>query len=189
MKGPQTLFTLLLPLWASAQLVVEAPTLETQVTAQNITLTSQLSEALAQSATLVDTYNTVKEGVEIYQKVSSAVRTLKSIKAVIEKEFELIESASKTADEIAQLDLSDKTFDKALDVVSEIIEANNRNMELVETLLSDGKINANDGERIIILQTIEERTGKNIAALRTLYSRCKGSHDRRKLYNKIRGTN
>lgn len=188
MKRLKIWIALLSPFLGGAQLVVEAPTLETQVTAQNITLTSQLSEALAQSATLVDTYNTVKEGVEIYQKVSSAVRSLKSIKAVIETEFELIKLGSKTASDISQLDLSDKTFDRALKVVSEIIEANNQNMESVETLLSDGKINANDGERILILQTIEERTEKNIAALHTLYSRCKGSNDRRKLYKKIRGT-
>ena len=41
-------------------------------------------------------------------------------------------------------------------------------MESVEALLTNGKINADDGERILILQNIEERTDKNIAALKTL---------------------
>lgn len=189
MRKFKLMLALVLPFLASAQLVVEAPVLEAQTTAQNVTMTQQLSEALAQSATLVKTFNTVKEGVNIYKEVSSAVRTLKSIKGVIDKEFELIKLASETGRNISKLDLSNETFDKALDIVSDIIEANNQNMESVEALLTNGKINADDGERILILQNIEERTDKNIAALKTLYSRCKSSHDRRSMYKKVRGTN
>jgi len=189
MKKLKILIFLVIPLFATSQVLVEAPTLEAMGTAQNVTMTQQLSEALAQSATLVKTFNTVKEGVKIYKEVSSAVRTLKSIKAVIDKEFELIKLASKTGSNISRLDLSDNTFDKALDVVAEIIESNNQNMESVEVLLSNGKINANDGERILILQNIEDRTDKSIAALHSLYSRCKSSHDRRSMYKKVRRTN
>ena len=123
MKTIRILIMLLVPVSFYGQLatITEAPALEAQGAATHMTLMSQLTESVAQSSTMIDTYNSVKEGIEVYKEVSSVIKNFTAITNAINAQFDLIKLAGSVSNEISGLKLRPETVKICVNILDKIL--------------------------------------------------------------------
>lgn len=159
--------TLLVSQYSTAQVVVSAPILEAQEIEKQMIMKKDVAETIKQTKTLSDSYKKAEESVDIFKKVSEALKNMALISTIIQKQINLVKTASETLMKINKMDLTTEYKSSAKKEIESILAQGDDLIELVKTLMKNDGINATDGERISLLRDIEkDQQGLNSSLLK-----------------------
>jgi len=146
--------SLLVGFVAKAQIPVTDAAANTALTNSNIVNAKNLAESMAQTKTLYDSYTTLQKTVEIYKKVSSAIRNSERALTLIQNQFIFIEKAGLILNDISKTKMSLKSIKRANTNIARLITEGNYNVSLITQLLVDNKLMTDDGNRVMIIEQI-----------------------------------
>lgn len=158
-----SLLVIMLPIVGKCQGgVVSAPILESLETFNKGTLLKQLSEAVKQTGFLTDTYNTLKQSVELYYEVNDVLKSAELVQTVLNQQIELVNAANSALKEIGKVKgANTASLQRVRTSITQIMNTYRKNMDLTKQVLS-GALRMTDGERVSLLYSIQSSTDKAI---------------------------
>ena len=171
-----------------SQIPVTDAALNATANVQTATLIKGLAEGMAQGETLIKTYKGIKEGIEVYKKVSSFIKNSRTVATLIQEQYNLLEYAGKTMQKISKMKLSKTAVVNADQAITNILGNIDRNMDMLVRILTDTQIKTDDGQRLMLVNSIVSANTENKKKLQSidrLYTQLAYNNQ---LYNSIRGT-
>ena len=155
-----------------AQLAVTAPNLEALTLKNNASVKAgvikQLEEAARQSKTLNESASLLKKSADLYEKVNKNIKLIADIKQLTEDQIRLIKEAGTTKNKEKKISRKDpRMLANYMDNVDRVIRSNRKNVELLNSVLTDG-LRLTDGERLKLITDVQDNTGKNLAKIKTM---------------------
>ena len=155
-----------------AQLAVTAPNLEALTLKNNASVKAgvikQLEEAARQSKTLNESASLLKKSADLYEKVNKNIKLIADIKQLTEDQIRLIKEAGSAINEAKKISRKDpRMLANYMDNVDRVIRSNRKNVELLNSVLTDG-LRLTDGERLKLITDVQDNTGKNLAKIKTM---------------------
>lgn len=155
-----------------AQLAVTAPNLEALTLKNNASVKAgvikQLEEAARQSKTLNESASLLKKSADLYEKVNKNIKLIADIKQLTEDQIRLIKEAGSAINEAKKISRKDpRMLANYMDNVDRVIRSNRKNVELLNSVLTDG-LRLTDGERLKLITDVQDNTGKNLAKIQTM---------------------
>jgi hypothetical protein len=145
-----------------------------------------LSESFQQGKTLIKTYDGIKEGIEVYKKVSGSIRDSKRVAYLIQDLYDIVGEAGKTMQIISQSNLSKSSIINADRSISNILENTDDNMNQLTLILTDNKINSDDGQRLVLINQIHSSSTEDKQKLESIKSFYTEMDNNQALYDKIK---
>jgi hypothetical protein len=155
-----------------AQLAVTAPNLEALTLKNNASVKAgvikQLEEAARQSKTLNESASLLKKSADLYEKVNKNIKLIADIKQLTEDQIRLIKEAGSAINEAKKISKKDpRMLANYMDNVDRVIRSNRKNVELLNSVLTDG-LRLTDGERLKLITDVQNNTEKNLTKIQTM---------------------
>lgn len=155
-----------------AQLAVTAPNLEALTLKNNASVKAgvikQLEEAARQSKTLNESASLLKKSADLYEKVNKNIKLIADIKQLTEDQIRLIKEAGSAINEAKKISRKDpRMLANYMDNVDRVIRSNRKNVELLNSVLTDG-LRLTDGERLKLITDVQSNTEKNLTKIQTM---------------------
>ena len=155
-----------------AQLAVTAPNLEALTLKNNASVKAgvikQLEEAARQSKTLNESASLLKKSADLYEKVNKNIKLIADIKQLTEDQIRLIKEAGSAINEAKKISKKDpRMLANYMDNVDRVIRSNRKNVELLNSVLTDG-LRLTDGERLKLITDVQSNTEKNLTKIQTM---------------------
>ena len=155
-----------------AQLAVTAPNLEALTLKNNASVKAgvikQLEEAARQSKTLNESASLLKKSADLYEKVNKNIKLIADIKQLTEDQIRLIKEAGSAINEAKKISKNDPIMlANYMDNVDRVIRSNRKNVELLNSVLTDG-LRLTDGERLKLITDVQSNTEKNLTKIQTM---------------------
>jgi hypothetical protein len=153
-------------------MAVTAPNLEALTLKNNASVKAgvikQLEEAARQSKTLNESASLLKKSADLYEKVNKNIRLIADIKQLTEDQIRLIKEAGLAINEARRISKKDpKMLANYMDNVDRVIQSNRKNVELLNSVLTDG-LRLTDGERLKLITDVQSNTNKNLLKIQSM---------------------
>lgn len=153
-------------------MAVTAPNLEALTLKNNASVKAgvikQLEEAARQSKTLNESASLLKKSADLYEKVNKNIKLIADIKQLTEDQIRLIKEAGSAINEAKKISKNDpRMLANYMDNVDRVIRSNRKNVELLNSVLTDG-LRLTDGERLKLITDVQNNTEKNLTKIQTM---------------------
>jgi hypothetical protein len=177
---------LLISIRSIAQIPVTDGALNATANVQTLLTIKDLAEAFQQGETLVKTYKGIKEGIEVYKKVSGFIKDSRMVANLLQDQYKIIEDAGKTMKVISKSRLTKGSIINADRAISDILSSVDRNMDMLFRILTDQQVKTDDGQRLALVNQIIESNEKEKRKLESIKRIYAEMDQNQKLYDRIR---
>ena len=162
------LIVLISTLNSKSQMVVNDPVVAKQQLAQNLLLKKDMAETIRQSRVLAESYKTAKEGVAIFTKVSSALKNVGIVHSILNNQINIVKKSAEISKNIPKLNLKSANIVRANKQMNALIKEGDGTVKLLKTLMKDGALNSNDGQRLLIIIELQKKQETTLSRLNSL---------------------
>lgn len=165
-----------------AQLVVSDPTMAGLTLAQKATTVKQLEEAARQTIQLSKTYEQIKKGVELYEKVSNKLQDAEQVQDLFNKQTSLIIRAGDAIKSIGKMkNPSASAVSDYRRNINTVIDNNRANLTMLTNLLTDGFFKISDEGRLKLIMELKDRTERATRSINSYQSAYEATSGAKKL--------
>ncbi|RAI97019.1 hypothetical protein LX64_05164 [Chitinophaga skermanii] len=151
--------------------VVSAPVLESIETANKATLLKQLAEGIKQTGVLSDVYSKLKQSVELYYKVSNALKTADVVTNAIDKQITLVNTCSAALKDIQRVKgASTTSIQRVRRNIATVVDSYKSNIDMLRQLITEDGLRMDDGARLQLVMEIDDKTAEATRKVRSYQS-------------------
>ena len=123
-----------------------------------------LAEATAQSRALMETKSLLKQSVDIYSQVSSAIQNIQAVRNVIDRQVQMVSLLNR---ELSRSDISDpRSYRRYISILQNVIIEAQGTISMLNSFLSPS-ISLSPGDRLKLILDLDQKSKEQLGKFQT----------------------